>query len=452
MKLDVWLQQKRTLDERLRIVECLCQAVNEVHDRGQSLAALDPSRVEVGSGGECDLSAARQGSPAPGYQAPDAGGDAPPAMANVYSAGAIAWEILAGRPAGDSPPHLHKVRSDVPRELADAVMACLERSADWRPKDLTYLAQMAAAQQTSAEAPKAAPRAARTARPTPVRAGQRGPARRTWPLLAALVVVIGLAAGAAWQYLGAGLVSSSGAATPPAPPTTVAAAPATTPPAGELPGAEPSPVPAIPAPTMAPVAPAPAPPLTDPGTSSAQTTPARPPVAAPTPTPVPPRPAAPTPTPVPPVREPVTRPEPAAARPNPAPRVQPPPVNSEPQTAPPALPAQVAPPAPPPEVAPPAPPAEPVVLTAVSPLEVRRPGNVLLDLRGSGFRADLRAVILPLTKAPRGIAVMRQKFVNPTLITVLVELAENAETGEFAIAVEDASGARSEHAVFRVTK
>jgi hypothetical protein len=415
MKLDVWLQQKRTLDERLRIVECLCQAVNEVHDRGQSLAALDPSRVEVGSGGECDLSAARQGSPAPGYQAPDAGGDAPPAMANVYSAGAIAWEILAGRPAGDSPPHLHKVRSDVPRELADAVMACLERSADWRPKDLTYLAQMAAAQQTSAEAPKAAPRAARSARPTPVRAGQRGPARRTWPLLAALVVVIGLAAGAAWQYLGAGLVSSSGAATPPAPPTTVAAAPATTPPAGELPGAEPSPVPAIPAPTMAPVAPAPAPPLTDPGTSSAQTTPARPPVAAPTPTPVPPRPAAPTPTPVPPVREPVTRPEPA-------------------------------------EVAPPAPPAEPVVLTAVSPLEVRRPGNVLLDLRGSGFRADLRAVILPLTKAPRGIAVMRQKFVNPTLITVLVELAENAETGEFAIAVEDASGARSEHAVFRVTK
>jgi hypothetical protein len=124
-------------------------------------------------------------------------------------------------------------------------------------------------------------------------------------------------------------------------------------------------------------------------------------------------------------------------------------VNPEPQAAPPA---QIAPPAPPDEVAPPAPPAEPVVLTAVSPLQVRRPGKVLLDLRGSGFRPDLQARIFPLEKSPRGITVLRQKFVNPTLITVLVELAENAQTGEFAIAVEDAGGTRSEHAVFTVTK
>ena len=100
MKLDVWLRQDRPLDERLRVVECLCQAVNAVHDKGDALRALDPSRIELGSGGECDLSAARKGSPAAGYAAPDADPGTPSAVADVYSAGAIAWEVLAGRPAG----------------------------------------------------------------------------------------------------------------------------------------------------------------------------------------------------------------------------------------------------------------------------------------------------------------------------------------------------------------
>jgi hypothetical protein len=103
-------------------------------------------------------------------------------------------------------------------------------------------------------------------------------------------------------------------------------------------------------------------------------------------------------------------------------------------------------------VAAPAPPAEPVVLTTVSPLQVKRPGKAMLDLRGSGFRADLRARILPVNKEPRGISVLGQKFVNSGLITVLVDLAEDAETGEFAIAVEDGAGTRSGQAVFTVTK
>jgi hypothetical protein len=120
-------------------------------------------------------------------------------------------------------------------------------------------------------------------------------------------------------------------------------------------------------------------------------------------------------------------PEPVAVPPDPAPPIEPP-------------------------VADPAPPAEPVVLTTVSPLEVKRPGKVMLDLRGSGFRSDLKARILPVAKQARGIAVLGQKFVNAGLITVLVDLTENAETGEFAIAVEDASGARSGQVVFTVTK
>ncbi len=434
MKLDVWLRQERPLDERLRVVECLCQAVNEVHDRGESLAALEPVRIELGSGGECDLSAARQGSPAPGYAAPDADGDAPAALADVYSAGAIAWEILAGRPAGDSPAHLFKVRSDLPRELADAVMACLERSADWRPKDLTYLAQMAAAQQKSSAPSRPSPRAARAPRAAPARASEGRPSRRTWPLLAALVVVIGLAAAAGWQYIGSGATTSPAGATPPTPPTMVASAPATTLPAPDTTGVVPTPTPATTEPTPAPAAPAPAPVTTDPATRPTATT-----AVAPQPTRVEPQPPAPTPTPtpMPAAPAPVTLPEPAPAPPDPGPQVEAPPPDPAPRVAPPA---------------PPAPPAEPIVLATVSPLEVRRPGKVMLDLRGSGFRPDLQPRIVPLKKAPRGIAVIGQKFVNASLIKVLVELGENAETGEFAIAVEDGVGTRSEPAVFTVTK
>ena len=67
MRLDAWLRQDHSLDERLRVVERLCQAVNAFHDRGEALSALDPTRIELGAEGECDLSAALSGSPAAGH-------------------------------------------------------------------------------------------------------------------------------------------------------------------------------------------------------------------------------------------------------------------------------------------------------------------------------------------------------------------------------------------------
>ena len=224
MKLDAWLKQDRSLEERLRVIERLCQAVNEVHDRGEALAALEPGRVEVDPEAQCDVSAAAKGSPRPPYTAPE-GGRTASTLADVYAAGAISWEILAGRPVGRTPSQLVEVRPDLSRELADAVMACLEQSPDWRPNDLTYLAQMTAARQRAAGSRPAAPARA----PLPPRAPlkpppRRGPSRRTWPLLAALVVVLGLAALAARPYLsGMGTPSSSATTvpptTPPPPPT-----------------------------------------------------------------------------------------------------------------------------------------------------------------------------------------------------------------------------------------
>jgi len=91
-------------------------------------------------------------------------------------------------------------------------------------------------------------------------------------------------------------------------------------------------------------------------------------------------------------------------------------------------------------------------LTAVSPLEVKRPGKVLLDLRGQGFSSQHRAQVLPVKKAPQGITIVRQKRVSDSLITILVELSEAAEPGDYGIAVEDGLGARTEALVFKVTK
>jgi hypothetical protein len=113
----------------------------------------------------------------------------------------------------------------------------------------------------------------------------------------------------------------------------------------------------------------------------------------------------------------------------------------------------VAPPvAAPPSVAPPAAPREPVALAALSPLSARRPGRVLLDLRGTGLRPDLRVRVLPLREAPRGITVARQKWVSASLMTVLLELEEAATPAAYGIALEDPAGGLTKPLSFTVTK
>jgi hypothetical protein len=413
MKLDAWLRQDRPLADRLRVVERLSQALNAVHDRGEILAALEPARVEVAGDFRCDLSAAERGSPEPGYAAPERIEGGPPSPeADVYSAGAIAWEVLVGRACGELPAPLSDVVPDLPRELASAVMGCLERSPQWRPKDLTYLAQLAASHQKAVrrgsspgvESPAPTPRAAAAIRVPPKR-----PSRSHLPLLVAALLVVGAAAlGFWWNEQQA--PDGAGAPFVPARPAGQAVpAPAPSPSPTVTPAAEASPaVPAageLAAPVRPLTSPSPAASLTATPTPTATPPPA--PVATPTPTPAP--------TPVPP---------PAAAT---AVVPAPSPVDARE-------------------------PAEPAVLTALSPLSVRRPGRALLDLRGTGLRSDLRARVLPLHEAPRGITVARQKWVNAGLVTVLLELQDTVTPGNYAIALEDPSGRQTRPLPFTVTK
>jgi hypothetical protein len=455
MKLDAWMEQDHPLDESLRLIESLCQAVNEVHDRGEYLGGLAPDRIEVTPGWQCDLSETRGATPAPAYAPPDGEGDA---AADVFAAGMIVWEILAGRSAGESPQHLSEVRPDISKELADAIMACLERSADWRPKDLTFLAQMAGVRQKTA--PRGAPRgrSTRSARTTPTRKRPRREGGRTWPLLAALVVVVGLGAFAWKQFFATGEPSGTPAPPPPAATAVPPAAPGVepTPPADE----SPSPVDAPPPPAATEAATGAQEPVTAPPEDTA---PQAPPPAAPEPVSAPESAPAPPPSAAPP---PAVAPPPAqTARPEPAPPSQPtlPPASTapaapaapQPQTTSPATsPAAPPPPADTAATAPaaPEPPPDPATLTAVSPLEVKRPGKVMVDLRGQGFRDQHRVLVLPVKKAPRGITVVRAKRVNDTTITVLIDLTADADTGEYGIAVEDERGTRTEALVFKVTK
>jgi hypothetical protein len=448
MKLDAWLRQDHPLAERLRVVECLSQAVNEVHDRGESLAALEPSRIEVGSDGECDVSAARRGSPTPGYAAPERTEGGPPSVqADIYAVGAIAWEILAGRPAGESPSPLQEARPEVPREIAEAVMGCLEHSSEWRPKDLTYLAQTAAAQQRSGRRAPAKP-AARAPSPAraapPARVVARRPSRSHGPLLAAAALLLTGAAAGVWWYQQQG--SDEGRVAP-RPGTTRVASPTpsavpgsitpTAPPSGPSPTPTRTPSTTVlpsPAPTAAAGATAPATPVAVATPAPATPAPVKPTArtaAEPVPTPTPATPATPRPTPTPPPATPppvVTEPASASGAPSAA---------APPSTAQPTIP-QV--------------PAAPATLTAVSPLTVRRPGKVLLDVRGTGFRPDHRARIVALKQAPNGITISRQKYVNDTLLAVLLELDATVGPGVYGLVLEDQTGPLTSPLTFTVTK
>lgn len=77
---------------------------------------------------------------------------------------------------------------------------------------------------------------------------------------------------------------------------------------------------------------------------------------------------------------------------------------------------------------------------------------MLIDLHGTGFGPQHRVRVLPVKKVPWGITVVRQKLVGGSLITVLMELKDPVEPGEYALAVEDGLGTRSEPVIFEVTQ
>jgi hypothetical protein len=419
MTLEDWLKQDRDLADQLKVIEGLCSALNAAHQRREVHRALHPGNIEVASDGTCDLSEAVSGSLSPRYRAPEVVEGGPPsAESDIYSAGVILYEMLSGRsPSGERPTPLSDLRQDVSRDLTDAIMGCLERGPDWRPKDLSYLLQVVASMRNAGakSGGRAAARAPEPARVGPSRAGgarkaARGSASKSNVPLYALAVLLVAGAGAGlWWYFSQG--HESGVAL--APPSVRPAIRQPTP----LPAATPTP--------RAPVVATPRPNATPrPGTP----TPA--PLATPPPTPVPQPRATPTPEPV----------RTVTATP---PRATPTPVVATPTPAP--TPAPVA-------VTPPPRPAEHAVLTAVSPLAVKRGITTMLDVRGTGLRSDHQARILRVKEAVTGVSVVRQKWVDPTLIKVLLNIETGAIPGAYAVALVDGQGTQTNGLNFTVSK
>ena len=92
------------------------------------------------------------------------------------------------------------------------------------------------------------------------------------------------------------------------------------------------------------------------------------------------------------------------------------------------------------------------MLTAVSPLLVKRGVTTILDVRGTGLRADQRATVLKIKEAPNGISVVRQKFVNDGLVQVIVKLDETAAPGAYGLAMADGTGTLSNSLSFTVSR
>lgn len=408
MNLQEWLERQHSLPDQLAVIDGLCSAINEDHQRGVLHRALEPANIEVLGDGRCNLQAAvRPEAATPGaaarYRAPEILEGAPYSpKADIYSVGVICYEMLSGRaPSGSAPPRpLSELRPELSPDLADGIMGCLERGPDWRPGDLSYLLQVvgqlrgAAARARPAKAAEPPPR---TPPPAPRRAAARGASSKSALPLVAVTVLIAAAGGVgAWLWMRSQGDRASGPRAAVPPPT--------------------------PVPTMVP------PPAATPE-PEATATPTPRALEKPLPTPEPAREAPPKPTPPTPVTTPPTpRPAPEAAT-----RIA----------------ETLATPTPEPQAAPPA---EPAVLTALSPLTLKRPTTAILDLRGIGLRPDHQARVLKVKNEPDGITIVRQKYTGPTLIQVVVKLDESVAPGVYNMGVADARGTWSNSLSFTVTR
>jgi hypothetical protein len=417
MNLADWLQGDHEPSERLKAVETLCRAVS---DSSKTLD-LDPAHIQM-SGDECRPSEGKA-VPSGRYRAPEMAQGGPPVpQSQVFTVGVLCFEILSGRSfEARGGPLLRDLRPDLPRDLSDAVQACLEMDAEWRPKDLSYLLGL-----VDALAANGAPavkggggRGGRAASASPMptnRARGKGPAPRSGPLLVFALVALAVSVAIAVYRLRQPIE-------PPALPPP-SAAPLPSPVAREATPAAP-PVPST-------VASRPSTTLTPPSVAASPVRGS----ALPSPSPL--RTAAAG-----------TPPVPAANR-VPSPAVTAAPVVAPVTAAPTPGPAASAPAST--GTARPAEPAGPAAVTNVSPPLLHRGANVLVDVHGVGLRSEHQVRITRGREAARGIEVMRQRYVGPTLLQVLLKVDASAPTGAYTLSLVDGAGTATNARPFEVAK
>ena len=123
------------------------------------------------------------------------------------------------------------------------------------------------------------------------------------------------------------------------------------------------------------------------------------------------------------------------ATPTPIPALAP--IATPPPTPPPTLPVEAPPKA---DAVAPGAPAGPAVLTAVSPPVLRRGNRTLVDIRGTGLRVDMQAMLSRGRAAADGLSVVGRRYVNATLIEIFVEVEPGAPAGTYALSMGDGEG------------
>ncbi len=432
--MDAWIKNPHSLSEQLVVLEDICHALSYAHENGVLHRDVKPSNVQILPNGHAklmDFGIARAAAGkltatgsvmgTPEYMAPEILNDAAYSpRSDLYACAVLLYEMFTGtNPFAAktvaaaltnvltlNPPHVRAARPDMPKRLADTLMACLHKEPALRPDGFGALLA-ASREAVSGESPAAIPetRAIPTVGAPPPSKGRAvtepAPGVKTtrwaWMGGAAAAVVLGM-----W------LVNRGATPTAPALPSTAS------------PGPTPTAVTATPHPVSAP----PASPTPE---REAAPTPKAARVARDQPGPAiatPPRP------------EPTATPMPAAtsapsfvlpaATPTPQPR---PSASAEPASIQAPLPAA------------PGPPVTPVpVVSSVSPRTVRRGSSVDLEISGTGLRKDLKAMVLQGRRPATGIKVLKQDFVSSGIIRLRVLIEAETPLLTYAIVFQDASG------------
>lgn len=176
------------LAEAISILRDVARALDYAHDRGIVHRDIKPDNILLSRGSATvtdfgiakAISAARTGGDAhatltqvgtsigtPAYMSPEqAAGDADTDhRADIYSFGAMAYELLAGAPPfqatsaarliaahmTEAPRELLALRPELPPQLAAMVMACLAKDADDRPQQATELVRVLQSATTSGD-------------------------------------------------------------------------------------------------------------------------------------------------------------------------------------------------------------------------------------------------------------------------------------------------------------
>jgi hypothetical protein len=126
-----WLTEGRlAVSEALRVSMAIAEALRQIHDEGRAHGAVCPANVEIA---ECGVVLAT-GPAEIAYQAPEIlAGQAPDARSDIFSFGAIVFEMFTGRRAFEDESR-REVQSTGSPAVDRLVLPCLALQRESRPR------------------------------------------------------------------------------------------------------------------------------------------------------------------------------------------------------------------------------------------------------------------------------------------------------------------------------